>query len=67
MPKVRLRWKVSEEEGCLKVLDMLAGMKGGSRRRTRVWAAIRRLTELTGNWKNAPRGKPDSGNFAKHD
>lgn len=62
---MRERWKVSDEEGCLKVLDKLAGMSERSRRRTRVWAEIRKLLEATGNWKGAPRGKPGIKNLFK--
>jgi hypothetical protein len=62
---MRVRWKVSEEEGFLSVLDKLAGMSDRSRRRTRVWAEIRKLLEATGNWKKAPRGKPGIKNLFK--
>jgi len=58
MLKALSRWKVSDEEGFLKVLDKPGSMSDRSRRRSRVWAEIRKLLELTGNWKNASRGKP---------
>ena len=62
-----IRITKDEEEVFCKAIDKLGRLSEDRRRRTRTWAAIRRLTEQTGNWKNAPRGKPDSRNFAKHD
>ena len=62
-----IRITKDEEETFCRVIDKLGRLSDDRRRRTKVWAAIRRLTERTGNWKNAGRGKPDSKHFVKPD
>lgn len=47
-----------EEDTFCKAIDKLARLSNDRRRRTKVWAEIRKLLELTGNWKKASRGKP---------
>ena len=56
--KDRIRIRKFDEEVFLKVLDQLSMLTGQRRRGTRCWLGIRRLLLVTGNWKNAPRGKP---------
>ena len=45
------------------IIRKLRGMTPNARRKNRCWLKIRDLLTETGNWKSAPRGKPDIQNL----
>jgi hypothetical protein len=60
-----IRITKDEEERFCKVIDKRGRLSDDRRRRTRLWAEIRKLAEMTGNWKNASGGKPSIQNLVR--